>query len=200
MSKTKADWNRLANECAAYLLEKCERDLLQGGRPTTDDLQKYGIKSIHDYEGLMSELNSAEREIQKALKRLNNLTAHFELERLAPFEDISARVRQANDFTSEAWASVRSARVEARGKHPAKTREKTIQKAAYRLAHAYVGEDAVDDALKLTDQILIVLNQKEKEMMRPEEKKDALKISDVDPKTLENWRKEFKKITPLVFS
>lgn len=146
--------------------------LLRGGNPENVAVEHL---SFYDYEGLMSELDSAEKEIQAVLNRITKLRAHFELGEMIPFDGIGHGIESTKESLTSAWLEIRRAREDVIFHHPPGTRAKPLHKAAVRLAYAAVDPKSPRRTRKLAKRIMFKAG-----LEAPEEK------------SLTNWIREVK--------
>lgn len=93
--------------------------------------------SIHDRIGFLSELESISHDIDKASKRLINLSNHFAFDRMRAFSEFETRICAAHEKVSSAWSEIECAKIELRVKHAQNTRSMDLQRSVVRLASAY---------------------------------------------------------------
>lgn len=173
MAHTDADISAWVKSCAKYLIEKRDRELFFSGRRTPSG---DAVPHFHDYDGVMSELDSLERDINSALRRITNLHTHFCMGELIPFEGTHNDIVRARDALWTAWSSVTKAKQDTREMHPPPGKALSLQKAATRLA---TGPFAVGDGFRsvraLAKRIMI-----------------EAKLPVPDEKTITNWIRELK--------
>ena len=169
--------------CAKYLVEnECVHQRL--------DSAQYGFSDFQ------AELDLVKRDIDRALKRLDKLAAHFEsglvltdnftkldwsspgrLKSLGmePFMRHQERLLRARQFALDALVEMTIMISEVRIFHVQKTRALSLQKSAARLAYAAVG-----------DRIKGQVRQVAKRIM------DKANLGNPHPSSLSGWLKEFK--------
>ena len=136
--KTEKELKKWIASSGQYLREKDLRDRLLN-RPSIDSLNEHPDKSVcfYDYDGFVSELDSLERDLEAADKRLQQLTTHFTFNRMAPFGNQEHRIFAAREFALNALVQARLAKHELRIEHPARTRSLSLEKSAVQLAAAF---------------------------------------------------------------
>lgn len=173
MAQSNADISAWVKSCAEYLIEKRDRDLFFSGRSTQAG---DGVAPYYNYDGVMSEFDSLEREIKVALSRITNLDKHFCMGELIPFEHTHNDIVRAKDALRAALSSVTTAKQDTREKHPPPGKGLSLQKAATRLA---TGPLAAGDGLRS------VRNLAKRIMIEAQ-------LTIPDEKTITNWIRELR--------
>lgn len=163
------DLDREVERCARYLLEKQESERLTG-------------EALYDYSGLLSKLDSTERELSDAVKHLQNLCESFEFGRIEDFSLCEPRVRRSYESALTALVELRIAKIEVkiqhggRSGHGEKTQLKVLQKSAARLAYAIAGNRVRGEARKLAIRIM-----------------DKANLGNPETSSLTRWLSEFRR-------
>lgn len=110
-------------------------------RPSIDSVSEHPDKDrcFFDYAGLMSELTSIERDLQRGRTRLANLRNHFARGEMQPFDKCGRAIATACELATKSVVDIQNAMRQAQQDHPPQTREMTLQKAAVFEAASLVG-------------------------------------------------------------
>lgn len=173
---TAEEQEREIQSCAAYLLEKKERLLMQ--RPTIESLNNHPRKAecIYTYAEMIGKLEDIKTALNQAVEGLNDIESHFVFGRLEPYFTADLDISLARKSAISSLASTLIAIGEVKEQHPPKTRELTLHKSAARLAHAHFIKKDRDKARKLAHRII-----------------EAAGLDSLDESTLTRWLQEFNK-------
>lgn len=179
--------------CAAHIIKKREIDRLFKGDIENQENNEFinsilairrrgegkdiSIKDLcfYDYEGLMSQLDSSEREINTAYQTLSKLSKHFELGELIFFDEAASTVKNAKDSLLKAWLDVRGAKEIVRFYHPTGTRALDLHKLAVRFAEVYAGDEAPRRVRAIAKSIMLAAN-----------------LPEADDSSISNWMREVR--------
>jgi hypothetical protein len=167
---------REIDRCARYLIErrKRERSMVKSAYspPESDDSPVYDKSGVANFLG---QLESCRAEIEAAAKRLSGISAHFDFGSLEPFSSVDSRVRAAKNSAENALAEITIAQNQIRSECPPKTRELTLEKAAFRLAYVMKKQIGTRKIRAVASEIML-----------------KAQLAQVAPRTLTSWLTELQ--------
>lgn len=97
-------------------------------------------KSFHDFDGFMSELQTAEKDLKAAHEKLSQLRNHFSKGVMIPFENVTSAVNAASGLAAQACVAVGHAVEATREAHPDSDKTLRPQRVAVWLAWVEIGD------------------------------------------------------------